>query len=194
MLNGTYSGTLKNAVDITSTNLRNKNNVTGFDFVNIWTIDTSISGEYPYPVLIGNQNTHDIVITYKTEGVEFIDGENAKNGGTIVDKGNGDKSYYYINENSSNIYAISETVKPLHDDILTIHNIEIKANTNYHITKITLDGVVTVDSDVVFISVNVCIVNTWLVVLSQLTAHDKKFHLLMLMLILSEGVSFVSSG
>ncbi|MGN0961764.1 MAG: hypothetical protein ACI4PF_06190, partial [Christensenellales bacterium] len=151
MLNGTYSGTPAGVTGI-ATNVLSSENITGFDFTNIWSIDSYISNGYTYPVLIGNINSHDVTFTIKTEGVEFVSGENAMSGGTVIDTA----TTYNNDANKGNSYVVNKDImynepsktyeqvfysKAIHINTVSSHIINITPSTGYHLVKVVLDGI-----------------------------------------------------
>jgi len=139
-LNGSDSNTNSTKLNAGSSNL------TGFDFVNVWTNDTNVSGStnYTYPVLIGNINAHDVTIQIITEGVEHTD-DTALSGGYALDLATtynvAGNNKYHINATDVNDYTHTKLAKAVHTNTLTTHQIQINPTTGYHIICVTLDGV-----------------------------------------------------
>ena len=150
MLNGTFSSVPTNITNgISETNLKNKTGLNGFDFVNVWYYQTIEENHtYPYPMLIGNKNTHDVKVELSVEGIDFTN-ENITSAFELENDYGYEQIIYGVKDEHTDTTSIKNAidyyVQVLHRDSIdstkTNNRIKITPKTNYHIVSIVVDGV-----------------------------------------------------
>ncbi|MCI5497546.1 MAG: hypothetical protein MR412_03050 [Firmicutes bacterium] len=147
MLSGTCNLPLANAEVISSDNLKETGSKpSGFDFENVWYYQTinNADTDYPYPMLIGNKNSHNVKVQIVVEGIDFVTSEDVANTFTLTNNQGFDQIIYGTkNESKHTSNSMDYYIKTLHDFTTNTSNkyqITIAPLTNFHIVEISVDG------------------------------------------------------